>query len=127
MVNIMLDGLKSLQIMAKLQAELEKLSQNEENKKVLAVINELNEIKNKHDLSLEDFTSIVQTAFPKTKNTTTKIVKMVKVQVGDNVEEWPESKKGALSKKQKALAEKHKVSTYAELIKKIEYIPSAET
>ena len=123
----MLDGLKSLQIMAKLQAELEKLSQNEENKKVLAVINELNEIKNKHNLSLEDFTSIVQMAFPKPKNTTTKIVKMVKVQVGDNVEEWPESKKGALSKKQKELAEKYKVSTYAELIKKIEYIPSAMT
>jgi ribosomal protein L20A (L18A) len=52
---------------------------------------------------------------------------MVKVQVGDKIEEWPASRKGALGAELSKLAEKHKVKTYKELIEKIKYIPSAET
>ncbi|EFQ38024.1 hypothetical protein PA39016_000690004 [Pseudomonas aeruginosa 39016] len=52
---------------------------------------------------------------------------MVKVQVGDKIEEWPASRKGAMSAELQKLAAKHKVKTYKELIEKIQYIPSAET
>ena len=121
----MLDGLKSLQLMAKLQAELEKLSQNEENKKVLQVINELNEIKNKHDLNNEDFTAIIHTAYPKTK--VIREVKTTKVMIEGEILDWPVSRKGALSGDLKALAKKHNVNTYKELLSKVQYMPSAET
>ncbi|EMA4492379.1 TPA: hypothetical protein ACLG1F_002018 [Pseudomonas aeruginosa] len=121
-----MDALKSLKIMAKLQAELEKLSQSEENKKIAAIVNDLNEIKNRHSLNAEEFTEILHTIYPKKKRAAAAVA-MVKVQVGDKIEEWPASRKGALSGDLKALAAKHKVKTYKELIEKIKYVPSAET
>ncbi|HFX0486581.1 TPA: hypothetical protein ACIDXN_003663 [Pseudomonas aeruginosa] len=121
-----MDALKSLKIMAKLQAELEKLSQSEENKKIAAIVHDLNEIKSRHSLSTEEFTEILHTIFPK-KKAASKPPVMVKVQVGDKIEEWPASRKGALGAELSKLAEKHKVKTYKELIEKIKYIPSAET
>lgn len=47
--------------------------------------------------------------------------------MNDNSGMFLESRKGALSGDLKALAAKHKVKTYKELIEKIQYIPSAET
>ncbi len=121
-----MDALKSLKIMAKLQAQLEELSKSEENKKIAAIVQDLNEIKTRHSLNAEEFTEILHTIYPKKKGAS-KPPKLVKVQVGDKIEEWPESRKGALSGDLKALAAKHKVKTYKELIEKIQYIPSAET
>ncbi|HCF5091385.1 TPA: hypothetical protein NIG31_005229 [Pseudomonas aeruginosa] len=121
-----MDALKSLKIMAKLQAELEKLSQSEENKKIAAIVHDLNEIKSRHSLSTEEFTEILHTIFPK-KKAAAKPVSMIRVKIGDKIEEWPVSRKGAMSAELQKLAAKHKVKTYKELIEKIQYIPSAET
>lgn len=121
-----MDALKSLKIMAKLQAELEKHSQSEENKKIVAIVRELSEIKSRYSLNNEEFTEILHTIYPKKKRAAAAVA-MVKVQVGDKIEEWPASRKGAMGAELSKLAEKHKVKTYKELIEKIKYVPSAET
>lgn len=99
-----------------LEEELKKLNQElEQNKEVIAnyekAIEEVNKVKEKYKFSEEEFIDLLHINFKK-------VEKMVWVKVENKAEQWPVSKRGALSGELEKIVKAAGLSKYSEYVKK---------
>lgn len=110
--------LKQLEATRRLRQELARLEENEQVKKLDTMLSEIEQIRVRNAVSVDDFTEILHTTYKRAKTPSTP-AEMVSVNVDGHVEQWPSKRQGRLPPKITTLINKHGAKNYEALVNKL--------